>query len=67
MGRLQQQLLPMHQTQQVVFAAAAGGFGGLEQVFDEPSSLAGNSSQLDLLNSCQRAVSGSLDDVVGLE
>lgn len=66
MGRLQQQLLPMAQMQQAVFAAAAGG-SGLEQVFDEPSSLAGNSSQLDLLNSCQRAVSGSLDDVVGLE
>lgn len=68
MGQLQQQLrMDQMQQQTVLAAAAAAGSGGLEQVYDEPSSLVGNSSQLDLLNSCQRTVSGSLEDVVGLE
>lgn len=68
MGRMQQQLRLDQVQQRAVFAAAAAaGAGGLEQVYDEPSSLAGNSSPLDLLNTCQRAVSGSLDDVHGLE
>jgi hypothetical protein len=67
-GRMKQQLHMDQVQQQTVFAAAAAaGSGGLEQVYDEPSSLGGNSSQLNLLNTCQRTVSGSLDDVHGLE
>jgi hypothetical protein len=67
MVRLQQQLRMDQVQQQTAVAAAAAAGAGLEQVNDEPSSLGGNSSQLDLLNTCQRTVSGSLDDVHGLE
>jgi hypothetical protein len=52
--------------QQAVFAAASAGGGGLEQVMPDPAT-PGSNSQLDLLHTCQRTVSGSLDDVVGLE
>lgn len=55
----------VHQQQAVV--AAAAGAGGLQHMFEEPASSAGSSAQLDLLHTCQRTVSGSLDDVVGLE
>jgi hypothetical protein len=59
--------LRMDQAQQhAVFAAASVGGGGLEQVLSDPAT-PGSNSQLDLLHTCQKTVSGSLDDVVGLE
>lgn len=67
-GVLQEQMQLTQGPQQAVLAAEAAGAAGLQHVHDEPSSLAaGSSDQLDLLHTCQRLVSGSLDDVVGLE
>lgn len=53
--------------QQAVFAASASGPGGLQQAFETASSPMASSSQLALLHTCQKSVSGSLDDVMGLE
>jgi uncharacterized protein with NAD-binding domain and iron-sulfur cluster len=77
-GPLQQQQLrlrappPQQQQQAAAIAAAAAavaaGSEGLQQVYDEPSSPSSSSAaSLELLRSCQRSVSGSLCDVVGLE
>jgi hypothetical protein len=56
------------QPAQAMALAAAAASEGLQQVYDEPCSPTGNScASLELLRSCQRSVSGSLDDVVGLE
>lgn len=66
-GRLQQ-LLRLEQVQPQAVLAAAAGSGDMQQVFSQGlSTPTGNSSQMDLYNTCSRTVSGSLDDVVGLE